>query len=106
MLAIRFDLTYNRLIEEIDWRRPFSTRLDVFDALMAGHPMERLAKKATVFDKYDLDLLCHAGFKARDAHLHYLDTESNAITREYAECLLVHPPLMDLFRELVKVSGP
>ena len=106
MLAIRFDLTYNCLIEDIDWRQPFSTRLDVFDALMAGHSMGRMAKEATAFDKSELDFLCPADFKARDAHLRYLDRKSNAITQEYAECLLVHPPLMYLFRELVEVSGP
>ncbi|KAL9124562.1 MAG: hypothetical protein Q9217_006116 [Psora testacea] len=102
MLAIRFDLTYKCLIEEVDWRRPFSTRVDMFDDLMAGHPMKRLAKKATLLDKYELDLLCPAGFKTRGAHLRYLDMKSNAITREYAECLLVHPKLTDLFQELVE----
>jgi hypothetical protein len=106
MLAIRFDLTYNCLIEDVGWGRSFSTRLDVFDALMAGHSTGRIAKEATAFDKSELDFLCPAGFKARDAHLHYLDTKSNAITREYAECLVVHPPLMNLFRELVEVSRP
>ena len=106
MLAIRFDLTFKYLIEEIDWSRPFSTRLDMFDALMAGHSMERLAKKATLFDKSELDPLCPAGFKARDACLHYLYRKSNAITREYAEYLSVHPALMNFFRELLEVSGP
>ena len=49
MLAIRFDPTYNCLIEDIDWGRPFNTRLDVFDALMANRLQHGLLWYATLY---------------------------------------------------------
>lgn len=51
-----------------------------------------------------MDLLCPAGFKYRDAHRIYLESKSNAITIEVADCCIAYPSLMHYFRKVVEVD--
>lgn len=104
ILEIRFDHTYNSVLDDINWRESFRIEVDSFDNLIAGTSAKQFASDATISDKRDMDLLCPTGFKYRDAHRIYLERKSNAITIEVAEYCIAHPPLMHYFREVVEVS--
>lgn len=104
ILEIRFDHTYNSVLDDINWRESFRIEVDSFDTLIAGTSAKQFAYDATVSDKRDMDLLCPAGFKYRDAHRIQLESKSNAVTIEVAEYCIAYPPLMHYFREVVQVS--
>jgi len=72
--------------------------------VIAGTFANQFACDATISDKRDIDLLCPAGFKYRDAHRIHLESKSNTITIEVAEYCIAHPPFMHYYREIVEVS--
>jgi hypothetical protein len=92
------------VLNDINWRESFRIEVDSYDNLIAGTSAKQFASDATISDKQNMDLLCSASFKYRDAHQIYLERKSNAITIEVAEYCIAHPPLMHYFREVVEVS--
>ena len=104
ILEIRFDHTYNSVLDDINWSESFRIEVDSFDTLIAGTSAKQFASDATISDQRDMNLLCPAGFKYRDAHRIYLEQKSNALTIEVAEYCIAHPPLMHYFRDVVEVS--
>lgn len=104
IFEIRFDHTYNFVLNDINWRESFRIEIDSFDNLIVDIFAKQFASDATIFDKRNMNLLCSASFKYRDAHRIYLKRKSNAIIIKIAEYCIAYSPLMHYFREIVKMS--
>lgn len=103
ILANRFDHTYNSILDDINWGENFRIEVDTFDTILAGTSTKKFAIDVTKSDQRDLDLLCPADFKYRNAHLIYLDQKSNEIALEVTDICIAHPLLMHYFEDVAKV---
>ena len=104
ILEICFDYTYRFVLNNINWKENFCIEIDFFDILIADISAKQFVYNTKIFDKQNINLLCSASFKYRDAYQILLKLKSNAITIEIAEYCIVYSFFIYYFREIVGIN--
>ena len=104
ILEICFDYIYRFILNNINWKESFCIEINFFDTLIVDIFAKQFVYNTTIFDKQNIDFLCSANFKYRDAYRIFLKLKSNTITIEIAEYCIVYSFLIYYFKEIVEIS--
>lgn len=100
ILAARFDRKYKR-DPYIDWKEPFRTDVDLFDDLLLGKSLERLALDLAISDRRNMssqDLISVE-------ELSRLGLKWNFRSEVAQECCVAYPSLCVFLKDLISVSS-